>query len=259
MSKINDNFPFQLLAAADAIATKETQQFSNYNYEFYTFEFVVSGSGTVKYGDEAYECQANSLYILHKKSNHQYYHNPADPWTKIFFNISGALIESLMTAYNFNHLNYIKDVPTLLPYFLEMKSLSYAQNGEASLIFHQLLQSLSTIIQQKSHPYPPEMLELKAVLDQSIKSSFNLQKFSESHQISQTYLINKFKQYWNCTPYEYLLNCKISTAKNLLTYSNLSIKEISAILNFNDQYYFSNIFKLKTTYNPSQFRKKFKQ
>jgi AraC family transcriptional regulator, transcriptional activator of pobA len=48
-----------------------------------------------------------------------------------------------------------------------------------------------------------------------------------------------------------------SEAKRLLTYGDLSVKEVAYNLGFNDPFYFSNFFKKQTKLSPKQYREKF--
>jgi len=47
-----------------------------------------------------------------------------------------------------------------------------------------------------------------------------------------------------------------SEAKRLLTYGNLSVKEVAYQLGFNDPFYFSNFFKKQTKSSPKQYKEK---
>lgn len=47
-----------------------------------------------------------------------------------------------------------------------------------------------------------------------------------------------------------------SEAKRLLTYGNLSVKEVAYQLGFNDPFYFSNFFKKQTKASPKQYKEK---
>ena len=48
-----------------------------------------------------------------------------------------------------------------------------------------------------------------------------------------------------------------SEAKRLLTYEDLSVKEVAYHLGFNDPFYFSNFFKKQTKLSPKQYKEKF--
>src|SRR4029079_5635072 len=49
----------------------------------------------------------------------------------------------------------------------------------------------------------------------------------------------------------------VSEAKRLLTYENLSVKEVAYQLGFNDPFYFSNFFKKHTNHSPKSYQAKY--
>ena len=48
-----------------------------------------------------------------------------------------------------------------------------------------------------------------------------------------------------------------SEAKRLLTYQNLTVKEVAYQLGFNDPFYFSNFFKKHTNHSPKSYQAKY--
>lgn len=54
------------------------------------------------------------------------------------------------------------------------------------------------------------------------------------------------------------MNIKIDTSKELLRFTNLSIKEIANKVGFENSLYFSRLFKQETNLSPSEYRKKSK-
>lgn len=67
-------------------------------------------------------------------------------------------------------------------------------------------------------------------------------------------LLSLFRQYTGLTPYQYFLQMRIHRAKELLKNRNISVKEVAAIMNFENQYYFSRIFHRKTGMSPTEWR-----
>jgi len=53
---------------------------------------------------------------------------------------------------------------------------------------------------------------------------------------------------------EWINDCVIMEAKNLLKYSEMSIQEISEYLNFSNQSFFSQYFKRISGHTPSEYR-----
>lgn len=72
--------------------------------------------------------------------------------------------------------------------------------------------------------------------------------------MSETNFYIHFKEWSGTSPVSYRNGIRISSAKSLLQNSNLSIYEISSEIGFDDQYYFSRLFKKLTGLSPRDFR-----
>ena len=83
----------------------------------------------------------------------------------------------------------------------------------------------------------------------------SLQDISDYCHISKQQLIRYFKSAFNTTPLNYIIEYKLSKAKELLFYSpQTSIKEIAAELGFDNQHYFTRIFTKFNNETPSHYR-----
>ncbi len=72
---------------------------------------------------------------------------------------------------------------------------------------------------------------------------------------STSYLMKHFKDELGIRLGAYITRCKLEEAKSLLTYSEMSLSEISAYLCFSSQSYFQNLFKKQYGVTPMQYRK----
>lgn len=68
------------------------------------------------------------------------------------------------------------------------------------------------------------------------------------------YVSKKFKEETGRSIGDYIREAKISEAKSLLKYSDLSLAEISEVLSFSSQSFFTAVFKQVTGVTPKQFR-----
>lgn len=68
-----------------------------------------------------------------------------------------------------------------------------------------------------------------------------------------------FRRIFNCiyhtSPIKFITNLRIKKAEELLSSTPLSIGEISKVCGFENQYYFSKIFKAENKMTPSEYRK----
>lgn len=65
----------------------------------------------------------------------------------------------------------------------------------------------------------------------------------------------KFKQQTGVPPLQFFLSVKVEKAKELLSYTDLEVKDIAVSLGFPDPYYFSRFFRERTGLAPVQFRR----
>lgn len=99
---------------------------------------------------------------------------------------------------------------------------------------------------------------IDAYLEEHLSEDNSIVQICSRFMISQPYLSRLFKKYKECTYNEYVIGMKIKKGKALLEGEECLIGEISDILGFTDQFYFSRVFKKETGYTPREYRKKHK-
>lgn len=77
--------------------------------------------------------------------------------------------------------------------------------------------------------------------------------------VSRTTLYNMFKSVFGITVNEYITNCRIARAKDLLINSNYSVEIISDMVGCSSISTFSRLFKSETNVSPLKYRKAFAQ
>ncbi len=253
------DFPFKLMSATYGIADARTPLITRKDYECCTVEFIYKGSGFLEINGHACSPGENSIYILHKHSNHRYWPDKNNPWEKLFFVIDGDLMEYLFRTYRLDDTYFIPDCPQLKKYFDEMMQLRHGIgeiNRQASIVFHRLLEECHTILYGLPNQFtPPEILELKKFLDDNVERKVSLDRYCLDRHRSCASMIRRFKRHFGTSPYDYLMQKRIEEARLMLRHSAFSVKEIASRLNFSDQYYFSNYFKRKTGMSPQKYKK----
>ncbi|MDO5523576.1 MAG: helix-turn-helix domain-containing protein [Bacteroidia bacterium] len=80
--------------------------------------------------------------------------------------------------------------------------------------------------------------------------------FASALSLSPSAFTKKVKQYFGKTPTQLIQDRVVLEAKKLLHLTYKSIKEISAELNFDDEFYFSRYFKKNVGLSPAHYREK---
>jgi AraC-like DNA-binding protein len=252
------DFPFKLMSATYGIADARTPLIERRDYECCTIEFIYKGSGFLEINGHSFRPGENSIYILHKHSNHRYWPDKNEPWEKLFFVLDGDLMEYLFRAYRLDNTCFIPDCPQLKKYFDEMMQLKHGTgeiNRQSAIVFHRLLEECHTIIYGlPNQAMPPEILELKKFLDENVEEKVSLDRYCLEKHRSCANMIRQFKKHFGTAPYDYLMQKRIEEARLMLRHSAFSVKEIASRLKFSDQYYFSNYFKRKTGMSPQKYK-----
>ena len=76
--------------------------------------------------------------------------------------------------------------------------------------------------------------------------------------LNKYYLVHAFKNYKGISPINYLIDKRISCAKDLLEQTNYSVSKIAELVGFASQSYFSQAFKKDCGITPNQYRKSIK-
>ena len=110
----------------------------------------------------------------------------------------------------------------------------------------------------KTAPIIPSNLK-KAIgyIARHYTEQISLECLAKYCNVSKQQLIRYFKSSLNTTQLQYITEYKISRAKELIcNHSNLTIKEISAELGFDNQHYFSRVFTKSTGESPMSYKNK---
>lgn len=221
------------------------------------FEYVISGKGTIV-KDKLLHPKAGDTYFLLEGDNHEYFSSEDSPWTKIWINVSGPLITSLINAYslynqNVFHCNtekYFKEIHSLLT-SSEYSSREIA--AKISIVFHKMIQVIAENKDTNINASADAEI-IKNYIDKNIYSQITVKDLSRLVYKSHEHTIRIFKKAYGMTPYKYYIDNKINIAESMLRDTNFSVKEIAFALNFCDEHYFTNLFKSKTGKTPKEYR-----
>ena len=100
-------------------------------------------------------------------------------------------------------------------------------------------------------------VRLKAVkeyVDANFMHNISLEDIASYFSFNKYTLLRGFKNMYGDTIISYCNKRRMETSEKLLTETTLTVKEISEILNFTDEYTFSRFFKNNRGVSPSSFR-----
>lgn len=101
--------------------------------------------------------------------------------------------------------------------------------------------------------------QFKFLLEKSYKELHFVKEYADLLSLTPIQLNKMVKNITGKNASEMIINRIVLEAKRLLTFTDLSNKEISFEMNYEDPSYFSRIFRKKTGYSPSDFRKQLRK
>ncbi len=231
---------------------------SSQNAHFYVFEYIVSGRGFLRFGEESFLPAAGDVYIVTPGVDHEYGSSGDAPWVKLWINAEGPLIDELFQLYRLNGVHHLQDcrVKELFESALEKLKTYRTEPEEAgAMLILELILAFTRYVNAGTL-HSEEGRKIRQLIEYSLfKPSLPLARIAREIGRSPAQAIRIFRRDFGCTPYGYLLRRKIETAGVLLRNSTKPVKAIAAELGFRDEYYFSNLFKKKAGVSPSAYRK----
>lgn len=103
-----------------------------------------------------------------------------------------------------------------------------------------------------------QIQQLRKDILESPTGEWDFQREAERLSISYSHFRRIFKEITGCAPNQFLLECRLNSATSLLVNSVMSLSEIAHKTGFEDEFYFSRIFKKHRHITPSGYRKEFK-
>ncbi|WP_394926292.1 helix-turn-helix domain-containing protein [uncultured Robinsoniella sp.] len=101
------------------------------------------------------------------------------------------------------------------------------------------------------------ILEIERFLKKNYASPITVEDMARKYNFNASYLTRIFKKQTGESLVKYLLRLRIDEAKKLLLeHTDLSVKQISTLVGYEDQHYFSRFFKELTGLSPSDYRNK---
>lgn len=229
---------------------------------YYILEAVTQGRGILKTRETTYGIEAGDAYLIPQGSVCEYQSVKQEPWKKIWFNVSGELINALCSLYKINSITVFRQINIAGDF---MKALEIVEkNGNdaysaLALALHGIIGRFYLFMQQKAEPsnYSPDALQLKQFLDAAWTRKVSQQELCRLINKSPAQMQRIFQMAWGTSPGKYVQEKRLKMALQYLNNTNFTIRQIAERIGFENEYYFANWFKEKTGFAPkSYFRQK---
>ena len=232
--------------------------------EKYDFTFngayhaIYVASGSMMYlGKEVYTAGTGQVLLIDKYRGHSFCSLGDTEKFYIHFdgNCSKLLVDELLKHGNVFPTESMRSVEKLF-----RKVYTAAEKGievdpiVQSANVHSLLSLLHQSLKHKKRP-KSRITDCVEYINAHYKTDISIEKLCKIACLSHSQFALQFKKELNISPYEYLLQVRLTIAQNCLVTTNMSVAEIAYEVGFNSDVRFMNLFKKRLGMTPSAFRK----
>lgn len=226
---------------------------------------VLSGTGELKYEGEEYELTAgDGVFIDCRKA---YSHSTSDNlWALQWCHFYAPSLPAVYEKYKERGgrpVFHPADIASFVSILTELYNLASASDYIRDMRINEKLGVLLTLLMEQSwHPESVtisrkrlELATVKAYLDEHYTKKITLDDLEERFFINKFYLSKIFKETYGTTINNYLISKRITRAKQLLRFTDLTVDEIGAAVGMADANYFSRMFRKVEGSSPREYRK----
>jgi AraC family transcriptional regulator len=98
--------------------------------------------------------------------------------------------------------------------------------------------------------------ETRSRIDSNLAGDLSLETLAEEAGVSRAHFARVFRQLVNESPHHYVMNRRIEHAKDLLSGSTATLKEIAHESGFCSQAHLTHLFRTRLGLTPQQYRRK---
>lgn len=233
----------------------------------YIIIYCVEGRGHISVGDNQYELLPNTYFIIPKQVPHTYSSNENNPWSIYWAHFTGDIAEKIFERFlngaelTVHHIPYDENRIRSFEQIYSIVEHSF-QEKEMEIMSISLLHFISAMVYYKeANPavYNTDSISSSILfMKQNINEKFGIEELAQQQNISVSHYSRSFKRKTGASPINYFNQLKIHKSCQYLYFTDRNIKEIAVELGFDDQYYFSRLFRNVMGMSPSKYKSQHK-
>lgn len=262
LSDLLQSMQVQLLVAHKTQVSndwRETDSVPAYNKLY----FICEGEGWIRIGNDDYYPKPGQLFLTPAHMKKSFSAINGRPYLKYWCHFT-------LTAGPFDLFQWIGvplcidvgDTGKMTQLFQEMidwrqQESIVARLREKALLLEIISCFLEAVPIQVLQHRSEEMNRLNIIqqyVDNHLHTSISIDQMAEAVHLHPNYFIAYFKKHFGVPPLKYVNRKRTDRAKQLLTATPLSIKEIADQTGFNETNHFTKFFRKETSLSPTEYR-----
>lgn len=241
----------------------------------YLFHYIISGQGTLYShtvnGDiHEYQLGANQGFLICPGQINLYTADEHDPWKYVWLEFDGMCAEEQLW-----NAGLEQDQPIYRPRSIEdgerlrdhmLYFIQQAERSPLHLVGHLFL-FLDDLIECSDHSRNSEKAarqdyyihEAVVYIQQNYQRALTVDEVAAFCKLNRNYFSRRFKEVIGCTPQEFIIRQRLTSAAELLRSTGLPIKTVADRCGYPNQLHFSQAFRKYYGLPPREWRKQNKE
>jgi len=237
----------------------------SFNFErgrvLHEFQLVYITKGNGQYASQQIQqcgIQEGTVILIKPGEWHTYRPDETTGWESYWVGFSGLSTENLSNLNQLIKIGYDEEMVSLYRKILDVSNDE--RPGYQQLLSGILIHLVAYLVYRandknwRDKQVIDKIDKARLIIREKLNTSISPEVIAASLNMSYTWFRRMFRQYTGLAPAQYIAQLKIQKAKEMLSVSNKTIKEIAIELGFESIDYFSTQFRKQTGQTPTQFR-----
>lgn len=252
---------------------KPQWKLKKHKHNYYQIIFCIDGKGIFYLNEIEYSMISGSVFLLHPNSTHGLIVTSKNTLKTldIKFYVNSIKLEQILKG---QCKNVSLNIPQVGAMIEKIRNEGINKNPfykEFSTTY--LMHIILTIIREQENKAHAPQYEISpsqnnecevcqkfsSFIQKHFADSINLDIISNSIGYNKSYICRCVKKNFFCSPMQYLYHLRIKKSKELILYSDYSLKEIANMVGFKNVHHFSRLFKQFEGITPGSWRNKEKE
>lgn len=244
-----DNFNLEYVYSG-VFSTEQTWIHPEKTEITYELIYVISGDVFIEENNQRYHLRKNDAIVLKPGISHKGYLFSSPPVSFYWIHFHTDNFEGINIK-----TNYIKNFTdsSMFKKLLHVANSSNYPNYSQEAVLLNILNELAafTLHSKEDYKFIRDAAEWIRI---NSHTKIYIEDIASKYMLNPQYFSKLFKRYYSIGLKEYISIERMNMAKNLLCNTSYSIKEISFIMNFENENEFINYFKYHQNQTPTKFR-----
>lgn len=227
----------------------------------------VAGRGVVRFGGRHWAVRQGNGILIPAGTPHEYFASGLDPWTLFWFHFLGRQAAGCGSALGLEAGRpsfFVPQTEWLVEAFEECHQYALGGYTDADLIglstsFLRLIglcRNLQRSPNLRQREREDRIVHCVRSMRENLHRKLSLKDLARTAGYSVPHFCMLFKRQVNCGPIEFFCRLRIQRACGALLRTELTVSEIAAQLGYGDPLYFSRLFRRRTGYAPTEYRRR---